>query len=67
MKQSLYKLALATMITLSSTAATQAQTQGCVDAQKGDKSFTLEDLNFGGKNITTCRPKTAGVHGGATN
>ena len=48
MKQSLYKLALATMITLSSTAATQAQTLGCVDAQKGDKSFTLEDLNFGG-------------------
>ena len=57
MKQSLYKLALATMITLSSTAATQAQTLGCVDAQKGDKSFTLEDLNFGGKNYHNMSPK----------
>ena len=57
MKQSLYKLALATMITLSSTAATQAQTLGRVDAQKGDKSFTLEDLNFGGKNYHNMSPK----------
>lgn len=57
MKKSLYKLALATMITLSSTAATQAQTLGCVDAQKGDKSFTLEDLNFGGKNYHNMSPK----------
>lgn len=57
MKQSLYKFALATMITLSSTAATQAQTLGCVDAQKGDKSFTLEDLNFGGKNYHNMSPK----------
>ena len=56
MKQSLYKLALSTMITLSSTAATQAQTLGCVDAQKGDKSFTLEDLNFGGKNYHIMSP-----------
>ena len=45
------------MITLSSTAATQAQTLGCVDAQKGDKSFTLEDLNFGGKNYHNMSPK----------
>lgn len=30
--------------------ATDLQAQGVVPAQKGEKTFTLEDLNFGGNN-----------------
>ena len=30
--------------------ATEIQAQGVVPAQKGEKAFTLEDLNFGGNN-----------------
>ncbi len=30
--------------------AVNTQAQGVVPAQKGDKTFTLEDLNFGGNN-----------------
>ena len=29
---------------------TNAQAQGVVPAQKGEKAFTLEDLHFGGNN-----------------
>ena len=46
-RKSLYQVSLVTMMAIS-TVNTQAQ--GVVPAQKGDKTFTLEDLNFGGNN-----------------
>ncbi len=47
LKHSLYTLSLAAMMAISHTSA---MAQGTVPAQKGDKTFTLEDLNFGGNN-----------------
>ena len=47
LKHSLYTLSLAAMMAISHT---PAMAQGTVPAQKGDKTFTLEDLNFGGNN-----------------
>ncbi len=47
LKHSLYTLSIAAMMAISNTAA---MAQGIVPAQKGDKTFTLEDLNFGGNN-----------------
>ncbi len=47
LKHSLYTLSLAAMMAISNTSA---MAQGTVPAQKGDKTFTLEDLNFGGNN-----------------
>ena len=38
------------MITMSAATSALAQTVGVVPAQDGSKSFTLEDLNFGGNN-----------------
>ena len=46
-RKSLYQASLVTIMAIS-TVNTQAQ--GVVPAQKGDKTFTLEDLNFGGNN-----------------
>ena len=47
LKHSLYTLSLAAMMAIFHT---PAMAQGTVPAQKGDKTFTLEDLNFGGNN-----------------
>ena len=47
LKNSLYTLSLAAMMAIGTA---NAQAQGVVPAQKGDKAFTLEDLNFGGNN-----------------
>ena len=55
-RNSIYKLFFATMATMMTMGAGKAQAQSAktslpvVAAQKGEKSFTLEDLNFGGKN-----------------
>lgn len=38
------------MISMMAMNATEIQAQGVVPAQKGEKTFTLEDLNFGGHN-----------------
>ncbi len=38
------------MISMMAMNATEIQAQGVVPAQKGEKTFTLEDLNFGGNN-----------------
>ena len=38
------------MISMMAMNATGIQAQGVVPAQKGEKTFTLEDLNFGGHN-----------------
>ena len=38
------------MISMMAMNATDIQAQGVVPAQKGEKAFTLEDLNFGGNN-----------------
>ncbi len=46
-KNSLYTLSLAAMMAISTA---NVQAQGVVPAQKGEKAFTLEDLNFGGNN-----------------
>ena len=46
-RKSLYQVSLVTMMAIS---AVNTQAQGVVPAQKGDKTFTLEDLNFGGNN-----------------
>ena len=46
-RKSLYQASLVTMMAIS---AVNTQAQGVVPAQKGDKTFTLEDLNFGGNN-----------------
>ena len=46
---SIYKLSFAAMIMMAMN-ATDLQAQGVVPAQKGEKTFTLEDLNFGGYN-----------------
>ena len=46
LKNSIYKLSFATMIMMAMN-ATDLQAQGVVPAQKGEKAFTLEDLNFG--------------------
>ena len=47
LKNSIYKLSFAAMIMMAMN-ATDLQAQGVVPAQKGEKTFTLEDLNFGG-------------------
>ena len=55
-RNSIYKLFFAAMATMMTMGAGKAQAQSAktslpvVAAQKGDKSFTLEDLNFGGHN-----------------
>ena len=49
LKNSIYKLSFAAMIMMAMN-ATDLQAQGVVPAQKGEKTFTLEDLNFGGNN-----------------
>ncbi len=46
-RKSLYQASLVTIMAIS---AVNTQAQGVVPAQKGDKTFTLEDLNFGGNN-----------------
>ena len=40
------------MISMMAMNATDIQAQGVVPAQKGEKAFTLEDLNFGGNNLS---------------
>ena len=50
LKNSIYKLSFAAMISMMAMNATEMQAQGVVPAQKGEKTFTLEDLNFGGNN-----------------
>ena len=50
LKNSIYKLSFAAMISMMAMNATEIQAQGVVPAQKGEKAFTLEDLNFGGNN-----------------
>ena len=50
LKKSIYKLSFAAMISMMAMNATEIQAQGVVPAQKGEKAFTLEDLNFGGNN-----------------
>ena len=54
---SIYQLSLAAMITMTTMCDPQAMAQSAangalpvVAAQRGDKAFTLEDLNFGGNN-----------------
>ena len=47
LKKSFYSISLAAMMVIGTT---NAQAQGVVPAQKGEKAFTLEDLNFGGNN-----------------
>ena len=59
-RNSLYKLSFAAMVSMMTLSSAYAQAQAkksgskqalhVVAAQKGDKSFTLEDLNFGGNN-----------------
>ena len=49
-KYSIYKLSLAAMVSMMTMPSAYAQTFPVVAAQKGDKAFTLEDLNFGGNN-----------------
>ena len=49
LKNSIYKLSFAAMIMMAMN-ATDLQAQSVVPAQKGEKTFTLEDLNFGGNN-----------------
>ena len=46
-RKTIYQASLITMMTF---ATVNMQAQGVVPAQKGDKTFTLEDLNFGGNN-----------------
>ena len=46
-RNSIYKLSLAAMMAI---CTSNVQAQGVVPAQKGNKVFTLEDLNFGGNN-----------------
>ena len=46
-KKSLFTLSLAAMMAMGTA---NVQAQGVVPAQKGEKAFTLEDLNFGGNN-----------------
>ena len=46
-RKTIYQASLLTMMTF---ATVNMQAQGVVPAQKGDKTFTLEDLNFGGNN-----------------
>ena len=48
-RKSLYQVSLVTIMAIS---AVNTQAQGVVPAQKGDKTFTLEDLNFGGNNYS---------------
>ena len=50
LKCSIYKLSLAAMFSMITMPSAYAQTFPVVAAQKGDKTFTLEDLNFGGNN-----------------
>ncbi len=47
LRKALYQFSLVTIMAISTV---YSQAQGVVPAQKGDKSFTLEDLNFGGNN-----------------
>ena len=46
LKKSIYKLSFAAMISMMAMNATEIQAQGVVPAQKGEKAFTLEDLNW---------------------
>ena len=46
-RNSIYKLSLAAMMAI---CTSNVQAQGVVPEQKGNKVFTLEDLNFGGNN-----------------
>ena len=56
LKNSIYQLSFAAMISMMTLNTTEVLAQGykenlpVVAAQKGDKAFTLEDLNFGGNN-----------------
>ncbi len=47
LRKALYQFSIVTIMAISTV---YSQAQGVVPAQKGDKSFTLEDLNFGGNN-----------------
>ena len=49
-KQSFYTISLAAMMSMSAFVSADAQNVGIVPEQKGEKTFTLEDLNFGGTN-----------------
>ena len=55
-RNSIYKLSFAAMVSMMAMTTNDACAQTgknnlpVVAAQKGDKSFTLEDLNFGGNN-----------------
>lgn len=49
-KQSFYTISLAAMVSMSAFVSADAQNVGVVPEQKGEKTFTLEDLNFGGTN-----------------
>lgn len=49
-KQSFYTISLAAMMSMSAFVSADAQNVGVVPEQKGEKTFTLEDLNFGGTN-----------------
>ena len=46
--KSFHKIAISALLVMMSMSSVHAQ--GVVPAQKGDKAFTLEDLNFGGNN-----------------
>ena len=56
LKNSIYHISFAAMLSIMTLNGTETHAQNnkeqfpVVAAQKGDKSFTLEDLNFGGKN-----------------
>ena len=62
-RKSLYQVSLVTIMAIS---AVNTQAQGVVPAQKGDKTFTLEDLNFGGNNYRNMVAKNRWCTGGAT-
>lgn len=50
LKNTFHKLSAAVMISMMTATSAYAQQVGVVPALQGDKSFTLEDLNFGGNN-----------------
>ncbi len=50
LKNTFHKLSAAVMISMMTATYAYAQQVGVVPALQGDKSFTLEDLNFGGNN-----------------
>ena len=57
LKNQILTLAMATMASAFAATPAHAQNVGVVAAQQGDKSFTLEDLNFGGTNYRNMMPK----------